>query len=173
MLARPTFERFFFLIKILQKKQRKCQKLPSTTRVYYKIQPYTWKYYETLHTYVLQLQWSCRKWKKRNNNKEKTEIIITKVTFRVADRFFYYFQGNFSLFIWHLTFAVPNWYDIYRLLFFVVCRCRKFRRINNAFHTEVGRAPLFFFQLWYLQARIKHLDINRYLRSNKVEIVEF
>ena len=67
--GKTTFERFFFLIKILQKTKTKSQKL--STRVYYKIQPYTWNYYETLHTYVLQLQWSCR-------NEKKKETIIKK-----------------------------------------------------------------------------------------------
>ena len=56
------------------KKQTKCQKLLSTTRVYYKIQPYTWNYYEKLHTYVLQnYNDRVENEKKGNNNKEKTD----------------------------------------------------------------------------------------------------
>ena len=35
------------------------------------------------------------------------------------------------------------------------------------------KGPFNYFQLCYLMARIKHLDITRYLRSKEVEIVEF
>ena len=43
-------------------------------------------------------------------------------------------------------------------------------------HTTVHRGrkgPFNYFQLGFLLARVKHLNITRYLRSNKIEIVEF
>jgi hypothetical protein len=35
------------------------------------------------------------------------------------------------------------------------------------------KGPFNYFQLCFLLARVKYLNIKRYIRSNKVEIVEF
>ena len=91
----------FFLSKYYKKNKenvKNYQVLLEYITKYNHILGNTTKHY--IHTYYNYNDRVEMKKKERNNNKEKTEIIITKVTFRVADRFFfYYFQGNFSLFI--------------------------------------------------------------------------
>ena len=44
--------------------------------------------------------------------------------------------------------------------------------IVGGFHRG-RKGPFNYFQLCFLLARVKHLNIIRYLRGNKIEIVEF